>query len=140
MLPSELDHHSEALVLREEALLRSVRLPPDLNLQRRTDLNVPNPVGFAAPTRADNHLMGFRVMPQDHRNGRVELAGLPSRMDQEQERVAEKPAPSPAIQRQRQSENRERETTRLPAKAEEWLRSPADSVRLEALHANTSAP
>ena len=44
MPASELDRHREALVSREEALLRGERLPPNLNLQRRTDANVANPV------------------------------------------------------------------------------------------------
>jgi hypothetical protein len=50
MAASELDRHSQALVLREEALLRCERLPPDLDLQRGPDSNVPNPVGVLTQT------------------------------------------------------------------------------------------
>lgn len=34
---SELDRHREALLAREDALLRCEQLPPDLDLQRRTN-------------------------------------------------------------------------------------------------------
>ena len=56
MPASELDRHRKALVGREEALLRGERLPPNLNLQRRTDANVADPVGVLPPNRADNRL------------------------------------------------------------------------------------
>ena len=121
MSASELDRHGEALVLREEALLRCERLPPDLDLQCRTGSDVPNPVGVVTPDRADDRLVRFRVVRQGHRNGGVGLAGLPSGVDEEQEGVAQEPAPSPAIERQRQSEDCESETTWLPANPEERL-------------------
>jgi transposase len=78
MPASELDRHCEALVSREEALLRGERLPPDLNMQRRPDANVANPVGVLPPNRADNRLLGLWVITQYHRSRRVTLACLAS--------------------------------------------------------------
>ena len=128
MSASELDHHSEALVIREEVLLRRERLPSDLNLQRRPDLNVPNPVSGVTPTRADDCFVGFRVPRQGHRDSGARLAGLPSRVDEHQERVSQEPAPSPSVQRQRQPEDRQSETPWLLANAEERLGFRADWV------------
>ena len=122
-------HHSHALVLGQEALLRCERLPPDLDLQRRADPDVPDPVGVLAPGREDDCLVGLPVVPQDHGSGGVGLAGLASGVDQQQERVAQEPAPSAAIQRQRQPEDRKGETTRFPAKSQQWLRCPVGWVR-----------
>ena len=118
---SELDCHGEALVVREETLLRCERLPPDLDLNCRMGSNVPNPVGVLTPDRADDCLVGLRVVGQGHRDGGVELAGPPSRVDDQQERMAEEPAPSPAIYRQRQSEDRE---SRRPG----WRRTPRSGL------------
>jgi hypothetical protein len=47
---SEVDRHRKSLGGREEALLRGERLPPNLNLQRRTDANVADPVGVLPQT------------------------------------------------------------------------------------------
>src|SRR5437879_6085758 len=44
VLAAEPGHHSHALVLGQEALLRCERLPPDLDLQRRADPDVADPV------------------------------------------------------------------------------------------------
>ena len=128
MSASELDHHSEALVIREEVLLGREPLTSDLNLQRRPGLNVPNPVGGVTPTRADDCFVGFRVPRQGHRDSRARLAGLPPRVDDYQERVAQEPAPSPPVQRQRQSKNCKSETPWLPSNPEKRLRLRADWV------------
>ena len=69
------------------------------------------------------------VVRQDHGDRRVGLAGLASGVDQQQERVAQEPAPSPAIQRQRQPEDHKSETSRFPAKSQQWLRCPIGWVR-----------
>ena len=110
-------------ILRKEALLRCERLPPKLDPQRRTDPDVPDPVGVLAPRRADDRLVSFRVMPEHHGGSDVGLAGLPSGVDQEQERVTEQPAPSPAIQQQRQPEAA---SARRPG----CLRSPSSGLAL----------
>ena len=122
-------HHSQALILGQEALLRCERLPPDLNPQCRADPDVPDPVGVLTPGRADDCLTGLLVVRQDHGDRRVGLAGFPPGVDQHQERVAQEPAPSAAIQRQRQPEYRKSETTWFPAKPQQWLRCPARWVR-----------
>ena len=129
MPASELDRYSEALLLREEALLGYVRLSSDLDLQCRVGANVANPVGVLTPGRAHDGAVRFGVVRQRHRNRVAALPGLPTRVRNQQEGVAEEPAPSPLIQRERQSKHGQCETSGLPTNSEQRFRPSISSQR-----------
>src|SRR5687767_6620567 len=57
----EVQGYGQALVGGEEAVLRSKRLPTDLNSQSRTSLDVPDPIRRPSPVRTNHDLTGHRV-------------------------------------------------------------------------------